>query len=207
MARDDTFIAGWKTADDWRTLRTILIGGDASAWHRAVADYFQERLRLRYLNPIRVLQEYGSFQGEGFSILAIQCSIIEFLESTMQGLSYRHLRRGETLGPHEYSASGALFTHFLCTREPFAREFDQPLADDFYVGIRCGLLHEARTKNGWRIHASESSGDVVDRGRKIVFRDNFQKGLDAFIAWYEKVLPNDASLQQAFVRKFDSLCD
>src|SRR5438132_1715890 len=100
MARDGTYIAGWKTADDWRALRAVLMSGDASAWHRAVADYFHERLRLRYLNPIRLLQEYDSFQGEGFSILAIQCSIIEFLESTVQGLTYRHLRGGETLGPH-----------------------------------------------------------------------------------------------------------
>ena len=184
-----------------------MFGADPTAWQRAFTDYFQARLRFRYLNPIRLLQEYGSFEGEGFSILAIQCSLIEFLESTVQGVNYRHLRRRETLGPHEYSHSAELFTHFLCNRQPFAREFDQQLADDFYVGIRCGLLHEARTKNGWRVRAAASSGNVVHRGKKLVFRNNFQSGTDAFIAWYEQVLPQDASLQQAFVRKFDSLCD
>jgi hypothetical protein len=103
--------------------------------------------------------------------------------------------------------SAALFTGFLCTREPFAREFDPNLARDFYAGVRCGLLHEARTKNGWLVWTSDPSGKVVDRGRKVVFRDSFQRGLDAFIAWYEKALPHDATLQQAFIRKFDSLCE
>jgi hypothetical protein len=208
LSGDDNYIAGWKTADDWRAHRaTLLVGGDPVAWQGTFTDYFLERLRLRYLNPIRVLQEHGTFRGEGFSILALQCTLIEFFESTVQGVNYRYVRRGEILGQHEYSGSGVLFTQFLCTRDPFAREFDQQLADDFYAGIRCGLLHEARTKNGWRVWASGASVNVVDRGRKIVFRDNFQRGLHAFIEWYEKELPYDATLQRAFIRKFDSLSE
>jgi hypothetical protein len=208
MSGDSTYIAGWKTPDDWRAFRaTLIVGGDAAPWQKAFVDYFQERLRLRYLNPIRVLQDNGTFQGEGFSILIIQCSLIEFLESTVRGLTYRYLHRGDVLGRYEYSASGALFAHFLCQRQPFAGQFDQELADDFYLGIRCGLLHEARTKNGWRVWAIGPPGHVVDRFKKIVYRDNFQKALDEFIAWYGAALPSDAALQAAFIRKFESLCE
>lgn len=100
-----------------------------------------------------------------------------------------------------------MFTSFLYTRKPFAVEFDRELAEDFYANVRCGLLHEARAKNGWRVRAAEASGHVVDRQRKLVFRDNFQTALGAFIAAYESELPNDVELQQAFIRKFDSLSE
>jgi hypothetical protein len=208
MSGDDPYITRDKRASDWRAFRAMLmVGGDPTAWERAFTEYFRARLSLRYLNPIRLLQEHGSAEGEGFSILAVQCTLIEFFESTVQGLNYRYVRRGATSRPHEYSDSAALFTGFLCTREPFASEFDQNLADDFYAGVRCGLLHEARTKNGWLVWTSDGSGKLVDRGRKVVFRDSFQRGLDAFIAWYEKALPHDATLQHAFIRKFDSMCE
>lgn len=82
----DVCIAGALTADDWKASRkTILFKNDPVSWHRALDDYFVARLSLRYLNPIKVLQENGTFQGEGFSIVAIQCTLIEFLESTVQG--------------------------------------------------------------------------------------------------------------------------
>jgi hypothetical protein len=74
----NVYIAGWKTATDWAALRnTLVVGGEAEAWQRAFHEYFRTRLDLRYLNPIRVLQEDGTFQGEGFSILALQCTLID----------------------------------------------------------------------------------------------------------------------------------
>ena len=207
MNADKTQIAGWKTVADWQiTKQALVVGGDRGPWASACKDYFQERLRLRYLNPIRLLQENGTFQGEGFSILAIQCTLIEFLESTVQGLTYRYLRKGETLGAFEYSVSSALFTHFLCNRAPFSATFTEPLAADFYSSIRCGLLHEARIKNGWRVRAKGPPGVIVDEPSKKVYRNNFQDALDQFIAWYTGQLPVDRGLQEAFLRKFDSLC-
>jgi hypothetical protein len=207
MNANKTQIAGWKTGDDWQaTRRTLVVGGDPRLWQGAFDDYFQERLRLRYLNPIRVLREHGTFQGEGFSILTIQCSLIEFMESTVQGITYRHLRRGEALGPYEYNTSVALFTEFLCHRHPFATQFTERLATEFYVSIRCGLLHEARTKNGWRVWAVGPPGTIVDGTERIVYRDNFQAALDEFIAWYGQELVSNTDLQKAFIRKFDSLC-
>jgi hypothetical protein len=204
----DTYIAGWKTADDWRRFREQLVNqGGRDLWQRAFEDYFLERLHLRYLGPIRMLQGNGTFQGEGFSIVAIQCTLIEFLESTVQGIQYRYLRRGERLGEFEYSSSRDIFVNFLCCREPFMRQFEESLAQNFYEGIRCGLLHEARTKNGWKIWARDPRGRVVDGQQRIVFRDNFQEALSTFVDWYKAALLSDTQLQQAFIRKFDSLCD
>lgn len=204
---DTTIIAGSKTCGDWRTFRDKLVpGGDAELWAAAFRDYFQTRITLRYLRPISMLQEYDSMQGEGFSIVAIHCTLVEFLESTMQGINYRYLRKGEKLGSFEYNQSSLLFVNFLSKRQPFAKEFDEPLAQDFYTNVRCGLLHEARTKTGWLIRA-QSSGAIVDPKGRILFRNNFHDALLEFIRWYEGVLVSDRTIQEAFLRKFDSLCD
>jgi hypothetical protein len=208
MTSGNGLIAGWKTAEDWRVLRrALVIGGSAEPWKQAFADFFQTRLHLRYLNPIKVLQDHGTLQGEGFSILAIQCTLVEFLESTLQGIKYRHLQRGEALCPYEYSSSRDIFVRFLVNRNPFSKEFDNRLALDFYAGVRCGLLHEARTKAGWKVWAKGPNAAVIDRARRIVYRDNFQDALETFIASYANTLPSDTTLQDAFVRKFDDLCE
>jgi hypothetical protein len=204
----DIYIAGSKTTDDWKTFKpTLAPGGDPAVWETAFAEYFYGRLSARYLDPIKLLQDNGTRQGEGFSIAAIQCSLIEFLESTVQGKSYRLLRGGPPLGPHEYSRSGDMFESFLVNRAPFNGEFDAGTAHDFYEGVRCGLLHEARTKNGWVIWAKHGSQIIDATGaQKILYRDDFQKALLDFVAWYKTVLISDLPIQEAFIRKFDSLC-
>lgn len=204
----DTYIAGSKTTDDWTAFKPKLApGGDPAAWETAFTDYFHGRLSARYLDPVKVLQDNGTFQGEGFSIAAIQCSLIEFLESTVQGKSYRLLRGGPPLGPHEYSRSGDMFESFLVNRAPFNAEFNAATAHDFYEGVRCGLLHEARTKNGWVIWAEHGSRIIdVTGAQKVLYRDDFQKALHHFIAVYKTALTSDPLIQQAFIRKFDSLC-
>lgn len=202
----DTYIAGTKTIADWYTIRERLLRPDAQAWREAFTEYFEARLRLRYLHPISLLQEHGTFQGEGFSIVAIQCSLIEFLESTAQGKNYRHKKRDEVLGSYEYSSSQNVFVAFLRDRAPFSQVFDEASAQEFYFGVRCGLLHEAQTKNGWRIWAENHVGAIANVKERIVYRNGFQAALLEYIASYGAELQVDTNLQQAFIRKFDSLC-
>jgi hypothetical protein len=125
-------IAGWKTSTDWQALRPRLSAGDFDAWREAFEDFYVTRLSLRYLHPIEVLQQNGTCQGEGFSIVAIQCSLIEFLESTEQGKNYRYVRRGDSLGPNEYKSSQDMFIAFLTCRAPFSGTFNDATAKDFY---------------------------------------------------------------------------
>lgn len=202
----ESYIAGWKTPADWYSSRDSLTVGSHEGWHEAFVDFFYTRLETRYLRPIQVLQENGTLAGEGFSILAIQCSLIEFLESTATGTSYRFLRRGDRLGPFEYSSSQAMFVAFLRDRIPFAHTFNEIAAQDFYVSVRCGLLHEARTKNGWRIWADSLEGKIADTKARIVYRNNFHAALLEYIANFGERLPMETTLQEAFIRKFDGLC-
>src|SRR5436309_1451560 len=78
MTTSTEYIAGGRTCADWQAFRRTLTADTATPddWSRAYHDYFRERLDLRYLNPIRVLQDNGTYQGEGFAIAAIQCSLV-----------------------------------------------------------------------------------------------------------------------------------
>jgi hypothetical protein len=196
----EDYIAGWKTRAEWRALKARLAQGTAG-WDEAYTDYYKQRLNLRYLHPIKIMQEHGTFVGEGFAIAAVQCSLIEFLESTEQGTNYV---RGKP-GNHEYWRSEEVFVSFLTERRPFKGVFNKDQAADFYANVRCGLLHEARTKNGWRIWGHALQGHFVDVKNKILDRDNFQAALLSYIDDYGARLVDETDLQAAFIRKFDAL--
>ncbi len=201
-------IAGSKTPEDWHLLKQRLIENSCEeTWKEALNDYFLKRLNLRYLNPIKVLRKHGTLSGEGFSILAILCTLIEFLESTVKGVKYRYSNQNDEPGHFEYSNSKELFINFLCNRRPFRKEFNLTLAKKFYKNIRCGLLHEAQTKNRWRVQAKNKEGKIIEKERKIVYRDNFMDAIELFIRLYSVELKHNKKLQEAFIRKFDSLCE
>jgi hypothetical protein len=206
LYRDELQIAGWNTANDWRRLRKrLVLGGDEKIWTLAFNEYFRKRLELRYLNPIKTLQDNDTYRGEGFSIVAIQCTLIEFLESTVQGTNFRLPQKGHKLLEFEYSSSKAMFLAFLSKEMPFSNVFDEKSALDFYTGVRCGLLHEARTKDDWTISAKSSSGSIANVRERIVYRNNFQAALLEFVDIYGQRLRRDRRVQAAFIRKFDSL--
>lgn len=202
----DTVISGLKTVGDWLRFREELAHGTDSAWKAAFDDFLHPRLTLRYFDPIKTLQYGGAYQGEGFSIVAIQCTLIEFLESTTQGVNYKFKSKGEKSGPFEYTSSQSIFEAFLCSRTPFSSIFDKASALDFYIGVRCGLLHEAQTKNGWKILGRSTDNLIANTKDRVVYRDNFQKGLLDYVGAYKEALLSDKNLQSAFIRKFDNIC-
>jgi len=203
------YISNSKTTKDWEEDRQkLIVGGNTGIWEQVFGTDFKSRRSSRYLKPINAIRKDGFLQGEGFSIVAIQCSLIEFLQSTVQGLSYKYLEKGGRLGAFEYSSSSGVFKTFLTSHQPFAGQFISPdIARDFYVNVRCALLHEARTKGGWRIHADDPMGQkrVIDSVNKIVYRNDFQAALLAFINDYGMQLQANIDYQEAFIRKFNSL--
>ncbi len=206
---DKVRIAGDRTVGKWFALRPRLLdGNDSEAWQLAFDGFFRMRLESRYFEPIRALQKLDKRKGEGFSIVSIQCSLIEFFGSTLEGKSYRfNPGKKLKLGEFEYDGSKEMFTRFLVTATPFASVFNDALAKDFYEGVRCGLLHEARTKKGWTIQTREKPGPFLDMRTRTLWRDDFQRAFNEFVDWYHGMLLSTPSYQQAFIRKFDSLCE
>jgi len=205
---DTTKIAGTKTVADWKALCAQLDAAPSEElWNQAFDDFYRARLETRYFAPIKILEKNPAQRGEGFAIVAILCSLVEFLESTVQGKTYRYRRRGDPpLTVHEYDKSGEIFENFLATRGPLSKAFDRNLAKDFYTNVRCGLLHEARTKGSWLIRRGKETGSMIDPTKKIIHRKSLQKGFEDFLASYRTSLLTDQTLQDAFRRKMDSLC-
>ena len=234
-AGDSFYIAGLRTNEDWKTDSADLeIGKDADKWKTIFEDYFMERLYTRYLDPIRKIQEIGSKIGEGFSIVAIQCSLIEFLQTTIEGTNFNiEAREGNTDNEYGLKKSTEKFTTFLITQEPFKSFFptDGTLALNFYRKVRCPVLHEARTSDGWLIRADSDESASCFRWikqedsdrfsikihrtpclikeippvKKILYRNDFTAALWQFIEAYGEKLQTDEGYQEAFKRKFDAL--
>lgn len=211
--KGDVKIAGEFTVDDWKARKISLetVGGPDN-WKQAYDDFFVGRLETRYFEPIRLLKKHGGREGVGFSIVALHCTLIEFLASTLEGKNYKHRPRGADAnwicGDYEYSGSCKVFSHFLAEQIPFKDHFNSiRAAVKFYENVRCPLLHEARTKDGWRILAGSSSDPPIDVTNKKIYRDNLQLAFDEFVKWYGEKLPECEKLQEAFIRKFCSLCN
>ena len=207
-----THIAGRKTVADWNELKASLADfNNTNLWTTAYNDFYITRLNDRYLNPIKSIKQDGSYTGEGFSIMTIICSLIEFLETTYQGKNYRYKRNGDPpLGQYEYGASVQIFIDFLNNRKPFNTQFNTQDADDFYKNIRCGLLHEARTNGNWTIWGNSGNGTLLKKtaNETIIYRDDFFDALLEFINTnYKAVLLSSADRKEAFIRKFDALCE
>ena len=208
-------LAGDKTVGDWHDLRPRLLPGDHSGvWREASDGFFKARLELRYFEPIEALQKLGK-KGEGFSIVAIQCSLIEFLQATRKGLKY--VLKNPDPNKFEYSRSKDLFVEFLTSNAPFDTFFSckgthnsfscRCKAEDFYEGVRCGLLHEARTKKGWKIRVEAGEGPFIDFDKKVVYRDRLQDAFRRYVDAYGTELTTDETLQEAIIRKFNDLCE
>lgn len=205
----DTKIAGELTVADWTSLSVALLADmdNAHLWEKAF-EYFEKRLKTRYLNPIKHIEENGDIGGEGFAIVAIICSTIEALESFYQGKIYRKATNANKLDPStEYYKSQPIFESFLQNREPFKRHFAAPgLATEFYENVRCAILHEAATRSGWKIRID--SNDLVEQQGKnwVLNRDLFVQAIGEYMKNYRQELFANRNLKEAFVRKFNAIC-
>jgi hypothetical protein len=218
-------IAGNRTDKDWLEIRGKLIApGSDSVWLVAFEDFFYQRLVTRYLEPIRLLHKHGGNNGVGFSIVSIQCTLIEFLQTTRDGTNfeqgsgkiYSASNDGSIeIGKKYDGSSKEIFTRFLKDQAPFKEIFGQnDLADLFFKNVRCGLLHEARTCGKWRITAAPHRLKIVDTdgegATKWLQRDRLQEALEAYIFRYKvDLLANEFNdsegLKAAFIAKFDAL--
>jgi len=193
---------------DWLAIEAMVAEGvDAETWMGISYVVLRGRLSRLYFDPIRRLtREPGERgQGEGFSILTIQCSVLEFLAALRKGWSFKHGHQVQGKD-NFYGNSKLLFTSFLLENEPFAHSFTTPEgANQFYTDVRCGLVHEGQTKNAWRIWRGQGSDPLIDFGRKAIYRDVMQRQIETYLDRYCIELAHSAVLQQAFVRKFGYL--
>jgi hypothetical protein len=202
-------IAGSKTIDDWKTLKDkILLDFNNSALWNEAYDFFEDRMNHRYIYPAETIQNNPNAKiiGEGFSIVTILCSLIEALETFYQGKYFTPLKP-KTKFEYTIGESKNLYVSFLTKRLPFKNDFSKTVAIDFYKNVRCGLLHEAATRNGWRIRIDTAVLVDTDGKEKILNRFFLLKYVKDYIKIYRTELFKSKERKEAFIRKMDSICD
>lgn len=204
-------IAGKETVVRWQNLRDRLQAAPTrQLWASAYRRFYRRRIDTRYLEPIASIERHDRQLGEGFSTVALFCTLVEYLESCERGDNFRYVGRSKTpLAAHEYSERQATtyFKDFLRSRPPFSALVPPGLVDSFYQDVRCGLLHEARTKGGWILSSKASQGQLVlQHGNQItLFRRQLVPAVEAYLSDYRSRLLTDANTQAAFIRKFNYL--
>jgi len=180
------------TVNDWVRAR------DSNEWS-IMLRIFRDRLEGRFLRPARLIEndiEIGEFSG--FSIIAIDCLIIETLNQFALGVD-------ETQGPHANA-----FWRFFKNSKHFQSHFTEKTATVFYKHFRCGILHQAQTKGRSRVrfgekHMIQIVNDNPDEGL-IVDRKRFHAALEAEVLSYITQLEvGDSELRDNFVRKMNTI--
>lgn len=154
---------------NWKALRVSLNNSyDFSSKWEKVVDLFKQRIDTFYFGPINEILKPNLRKGEGFAIVTLHCALIEMLAAFKYGKIHN---QGKTTSDptYEYKDSTKYFLKFLKSESLFENHFyildkkgnkqgNQPFnAEDFYSCVRCGLMHEARTKKDWLITAKKQS--------------------------------------------------
>jgi hypothetical protein len=235
---DDIKIAQKYKVSHWRKLRDIDKfdeNSDEKKWAKAFKIY-KRRVNTRFLNPIdKLLGMYiedgkeiypVKGKGEGFSAVALQCVLIEFLGAVYKGLIYvtdPDYKNNEYNSAYEsiykpFLAQQPPFSNFFCNHEKPDTACSKVSAYTFYNKFRCGLIHEAATKGSSIIRGEKRDKDnnPIDsehkvlieklKGKIILYRTPFQKALKQYLKNYQDKLLKSNKLKKAFLRKMDNIC-
>ena len=172
-------------------------------WERMV-NIFGDRMESRFLRPIRLIANdchIGEFSG--FSILALDCLIVETLNQFYSGLN-------ETEGKHETA-----FSKFFKNSDFFKDHFSEEKALIFYRHFRCGILHQAQTKKKSLVRVDQdtmiqsvekdvSRGLIVDR---VLFHNALEQEVSSYMEKLRKGGDENRELRANFVKKMNIICD
>lgn len=123
-----------------------------------LADFIYNRLYGRYIKPFDFKDRlYESEFKNGFALMASSCLLIETYVS-FRDIKYinTHGQSGECFGYFFTTESrfSALATGGLQANGKISTSKQGGIPNDFYQNVRCGILHNAETRNGWSITRS-----------------------------------------------------
>ena len=137
----------------------------------AIASLVQTRFEERYLNPV-----LDSSTKHGFTVLAVCCLMVEALESFRQG------------SPKTKGTSEGAFRSFFQAYAEFQEL--QPVAHEFYVNVRNGILHQAETTGGWRVHRQSGPLYKKEGTARWISASEFAERLKRVLVAYCETLKN-----------------
>jgi hypothetical protein len=176
------------TSLDWQRLDS----SNPKDWTKAV-EIVRDRLNGRFL---RFASDCLKKLDSGFVVLAIDCLLAETLQQFREGITDGN------------GQSKKMITQFLEGMH-FQPDFDANARKEFYVDIRCGLLHQAEAKSMWLIRRKQPSL-LQKRGEGyIIDVEKFHAALRASFDDYLKAiteLGNDP-LRSNLWKKMNHICN
>jgi len=220
-----------KEIDIWRNQRKKLKDYFFNEDWEVAVKIFEKRIENKFFEPLRLLRDEGNNEGSGFSMVAIECLLIElfaaFREGKVFNVSYSE-NSVPPCPPYQYKDCQTLYVDFLTKISPFKNQFsldkekidkDDKLfsAVEFYTEVRCGLLHEGRTRGNWTINLrppTEPKGTFLGKdGKKLkIYRSILLTKLENYLIHYASELrgtkgneEKNKILRKNFARKMDHL--
>ena len=159
-----------------------------NAEKESIAELIESRLVERYIAPF----EIKSATKSGFSMIAIACLLIETIDCFREGVD-------DTRGETKQS-----FIRFF-ENEPLFNDF-RSRAVDFYINVRCGLLHQGETKKGWRINRKSDSPLLKDKSINAnLFIQNLKKVIQLYCADLKRSDFHDSIIWSNALKKMDHI--
>ncbi len=149
-----------------------------------LADFIYQRHYHRYIKPFEFVSdkkitkkstgeqkdEYSLLYKNGFSIMANCCLLIETLEAFYRGWD------------NTRNESEKAFLKFFTRDQNFTEFAIDDLPTQFYKNIRCGILHQGETTEGWTLTRQGKS--IIDKTNKkidaILFLTKLHKSLNDY---------------------------
>lgn len=181
--------------NDW--LKLNLDDDQSEDWGKGI-NILRKRIFSRYFEPIDFLIEKDKDRGifdrrYGFTILAIDCLLIETFQAFKEGLV-------DTTGKSE-----SRYVKFLQSSPSFSKYFSsEDDAKKFYQHYRCGILHIAEVQEDSLIWSVGELRGEVD-GKQYINRTKIHKFLKNDFNRYLEDLkdPNNKILRSNFRKKMD----
>lgn len=197
------------TVSDWDRLN--LSQNDSSDWETAI-QIFEDRINFRFIQAIETLKEnddahYKKFKLRrfGFAATALMALLIETLAQFYKGVP-------------KSKGSEKTYVDFLTNKSFVFRNYftTAEIAKVFYDEIRCGIFHQAETKNRSLIQYREKddkdekipSVSVVGTDSLIIYWATLFKLLKQEIKEYTNKLRSgeDEELKENFKKKMNYIC-
>lgn len=132
-----------------------------------IAKFIHNRFAERYITPLRNIRRGDD---SGFLTMGVSCLLIEGLTAFREGW------------PSTKGKSEEAF-HLFFGREPEFAAF-RGREHDFWLGIRCGILHQGETSKGWRLNFTDPAKPLLEPDLKRVncflFFDQTERALHRY---------------------------
>jgi hypothetical protein len=116
-----------------------------------IAKFIHNRFAERYILPLKNVRKGDD---NGFLTIGVCCLLIEGLTAFREGW------------PSTDGKSKKAFQLFFGRESQF--EIFRGVEDDFWKGIRCGILHQGETAMGWRLNFTNPAGPLFEPNLKRV---------------------------------------